>query len=122
MKPYKLANRMKMEAKRSLDSSSEPSLPTAGRIKLKVYASLGAASGHSFDLALQPACTLLDFLHQAAIQLGFASQLFDEAGGLKRSYTVLINGTSYIYLGGLNTALQNGDEVAILAFVTGGSN
>ena len=91
-----------------------------GRAKLKIYAPLGQAAGHTFDVDLPQPCPLLDLLRAMADQHGFAHQLFEAPDRLKQSYTVLVNGTSVYYLEGAGTVVHDGDEIAVLAFVTGG--
>lgn len=103
---------------RSAARQSTPGLN--GHVLLKVYAALGNASGKILDMPITIPCNLAQLLDSAALQYGFGRQLFDEDGRLKRSFTVLINGTSMNYLDGLNTSIHDGDEIAILAFVTGG--
>lgn len=93
-----------------------------GRAKLRIYAALGRAAGRTFDVDIPRSCTLNSLLRAIAEQHGFTHQLFDESGNLRRSYTVLVNGTSMYYLDGLNTLVKDGDEVVILAFVAGGSS
>jgi molybdopterin converting factor small subunit len=91
-----------------------------GHVLLKVYAALGKATGHTYSIPITFPCNLAHLLDVASKQYGFQGQLLEEDGRLKRSYTVLINGTSMNYLDGLKTDLFDGDEIAILAFVTGG--
>lgn len=89
-------------------------------VRLKVYAALGQVAGRTLDVDLPQPCALVDLLRGAAEKHGFVNHLFDEPGAIKQSYTVLINGTSMNYLDGLNTTIRDGDEIVVLAFVTGG--
>ncbi len=91
-----------------------------GQVKVKVYAVLGQVAGRTLIEALPAPCSLVDFLHPVAARYGFADQLFDAPDRLKRSYTVLVNGTSIYYLDGLKTVVRDGDEIVLMAFVTGG--
>jgi molybdopterin converting factor small subunit len=88
--------------------------------RLKIYAALGQAGGRIFDVDLPQSCCLLDLLRSVADEHGFTQQLFETPDRLKPSYTVLVNGTSVYYLEGANTLIHAGDEIAVLAFVTGG--
>jgi len=92
-----------------------------GCARLKVYAPLGQAAGRVFDLDLPQPSPVADLLRTAAEKHGFTDQLFDESGHFKRSYTILLNGTSLYHLDGVNTLVRDGDEIAILAFVAGGA-
>ena len=91
-----------------------------GQARLKIYAALGQAAGRTFDVDLPQPRVLIDLLRATATELGFADKLFDQSGRIKPSFTVLLNGTSVNYLDGLNTLVHDGDQVAVLAFVTGG--
>jgi len=91
-----------------------------GKIILKVYAVLGQVAGRTLEVDLPEPCSLAEFLRPVAEKHGFADQLFEAPDRLKRSYTVLVNGTSIYYLNGLNTRVQDGDQVVLMAFVTGG--
>ncbi|MCX7707302.1 MAG: MoaD/ThiS family protein [Anaerolineae bacterium] len=91
-----------------------------GQVKVKVYAALGQVAGRTLVEALPEPISLADFLHPLAVRYGFADQLFEAPERLKRSYTVLVNGTSIYYLDGLHTVVRDGDEIVLMAFVTGG--
>ncbi len=91
-----------------------------GKITLKVYAVLGQVAGRTLEVDLPAPCSLVEFLRPVAERHGFAGQLFDAPDRLKCSYTVLVNGTSIYYLDGLNTRIKDGDEIVLMAFVTGG--
>jgi molybdopterin converting factor small subunit len=91
-----------------------------GQITLKVYAVLGQVAGRTLTEALPAPCSLAEFLRPVSARHGFADQLFDAPDRLKRSYTVLVNGVSIYYLDGLNTIVRDGDEIVLMAFVTGG--
>ncbi len=91
-----------------------------GRVRLKIYAALGQVAGRTFDVDLPHPCPLVELLRSVAGQHGFTQQLFETPDSLKRSYTVLVNGTSVYYLDGINTLVRDGDVISILAFVTGG--
>ncbi len=91
-----------------------------GKITLKVYAVLGQVAGHKLEVDLPAPCSLGEFLWSVAEKYGFADQLFEAPDRLKRSYTVLVNGTSIYYLDGLSTRVKDGDEIVLMAFVTGG--
>lgn len=91
-----------------------------GQVKVKVYAALGQVAGRTLAVDAPAPCTLTDLLRAVAGQYGFADQLFEAPDRLKRSYTVLVNGTSIYYLDGLHTVVRDGDEIVLMAFVTGG--
>ncbi|MCX7670493.1 MAG: MoaD/ThiS family protein, partial [Anaerolineae bacterium] len=77
-------------------------------------------AGRTLTETLPAPCSLAEFLRPVAVRCGFADQLFETPDRLKRSYTVLVNGTSIYYLDGLNTIIHDGDEIVLMAFVTGG--
>jgi sulfur-carrier protein len=53
----------------------------------------------------------------------FQAEVFDERGGLQQSVAVVINGHHYTHLpAGLETPLQDGDQVAIFPPIAGGAS
>lgn len=90
------------------------------QVTLKIYAALGQVAGRTLTVNLPTPRSLAEFLRPVAEQYSFTDQLFEAPDRLKRSYTVLVNGTSIYYLDGLNTLVHEGDEIVLLAFVTGG--
>ena len=50
----------------------------------------------------------------------FEEKIFDEKGGLSENYIILLNGKNIRLLKGLDTTLQDGDEIAIFPPVAGG--
>ena len=51
---------------------------------------------------------------------GFANQLLEENGELRRFVNIYINDEDVRYLGGLGTELRDSDEVSILPALAGG--
>ena len=51
---------------------------------------------------------------------GFANQLLEEDGELRRFVNIYINDEDVRYLGGLGTELNDSDEVSILLALAGG--
>lgn len=51
---------------------------------------------------------------------GFANQLLEENGELRRFVNIYINDEDVRYLGGLSTELKDSDEVSILPALAGG--
>jgi MoaD family protein len=51
---------------------------------------------------------------------GFANQLLEENGELRRFVNIYINDEDVRYLGGLGTELKGSDEVSILPALAGG--
>lgn len=90
------------------------------KAKFKIYAALGDASGKVFEINIPESVKLRGLLEEFAKQRGFYSQLFDGTGQIKRSFAILVNGASIYHENGLDTRIQDGDEVAVLSFVTGG--
>ncbi|MGC8838183.1 MAG: MoaD/ThiS family protein [Anaerolineae bacterium] len=88
--------------------------------RLKIYAALGEAGGKVFDIPLPRPVEVGELLKTFSRQAGFYTQLFEPSGQIKRSFVVLVNGTSIYHQQGLKTPVQDGDEVAVLSFVTGG--
>lgn len=50
----------------------------------------------------------------------FKSHLFDGGGGLRRYFNVFVNGTHIRELDGMETPLQEGDRVILMASAAGG--
>lgn len=90
------------------------------KAKLSVYAALGEAGGKVFEMNVPESVKVRELLEQFARRAGFYDQLFNEMGELKRSFAVLVNGSSIYHQNGLDTMVQDGDEVAVFSFVTGG--
>jgi len=91
------------------------------KVKLKLYsASLGVVAGKTFDVELADGASLGDFLQDVSRRLNFHNILLEKNGRIKRGFAILINGTGMYNLDGLDTVLKDGDEIAILSFITGG--
>jgi molybdopterin converting factor small subunit len=90
------------------------------RAKFHIYAVLGNAGGTILEVDVPGPVPLREPLSNLARQQGFYGQLFEETGELKRSFTVLVNGSSIYHLRGLDTILKGGEDVTILAFAAGG--
>ena len=52
---------------------------------------------------------------------GITDRLFEKAGQLRRFVNIYLNDEDIRYLDGLNTVVKDGDEVAIIPAVAGGS-
>jgi molybdopterin synthase sulfur carrier subunit len=74
----------------------------------------------SMRVALNPPPTmksLLDVLCTSSARYG---QIFDDSGCLRGDVKILRNGRNVVFLDGLDTALENGDKIAIFPQVVGG--
>ena len=90
------------------------------RVTIRVFAPLGEASGKSFEEMLPEPTPVGQVLAQVARREGFYGYLFSEAGGIRRGFTVLLNGYSIYHRGGIDALLEEDAEIVILAFATGG--
>lgn len=67
------------------------------------------------------ASTLLELVeHLEASYPGMRERLCDEDGELRRFVNVFVNGEDVRFMGGLDSALSEGDEVSIVPAVAGG--
>jgi molybdopterin synthase sulfur carrier subunit len=91
-------------------------------IRVKGYLTFRKLVGdRSVDVGAEE--TLLTLLETLTVEIGdpFRHQVFAGQGGLQERVAVLVNGRSYSCLPeGLETRLQDGDEVAIFPPVMGG--
>lgn len=68
------------------------------------------------------ASTLKDALAQLVEKYGekFKDRVLDQAGNPRRLLNIYVNGKNVRHLQGLETALNDGDEVSVLPAVSGG--
>ncbi|MEW6231904.1 MAG: MoaD/ThiS family protein [Chloroflexota bacterium] len=90
-------------------------------VLLKVYAPLGEVAGKALFLPLAGPESVGEFLVRETRRLGCYEWFFDKEGAIRRSFTVLLNGTSIYHAAGLESIIRPGDEIAILAFMAGGA-
>lgn len=61
-------------------------------------------------------------LHELITRYGdkFKDRIFDSSGSLRRFLNFYVNGKNVLHLEGIETQLQDGDEISILPAVAGG--
>ncbi len=91
-----------------------------GRVTVRAYAPLGKASGKLFEGTFSVPTTVERVLTEIAQREGFYEHLFSDTGGIRRGYTVLLNGYSIYHQGGLEASIEGDAEIVILAFAAGG--
>ncbi len=91
-------------------------------VRVKGYLTFHASLGERL-VEVSEGTTLLTLVDRIALEAGqtVASQLMDEQGMLRKQVAVLVNGHHYTDLpDGLETRLDDGDDVAIFPPMMGG--
>ncbi len=91
-------------------------------VRVKGYLTFHAPLGERL-VEVSEGTTLLTLVHRIALQAGQAAaeQLVDEQGVLRKRVAILVNGRHYTRLPeGLETRLDDGDDVAIFPPMMGG--
>lgn len=91
-------------------------------MEVRFYATLRDVVGsRSVEVELRPGATVRELLTRLFEQFpNLEPRLLDEAGELRRSVNVFVNGRGVPHLEGLDTKLQPDDEVSIFPPVAGG--
>lgn len=91
-------------------------------MEVRFYATLrDIVGGRSVDVNLEPGATVGELLARLFERFpDLEPRLLDEAGELRRSVNVFVNGRGVPHLDGLNTKLQPQDEISIFPPVAGG--
>ncbi len=91
-------------------------------MEVRFYATLRDVVGsRSVEVELGPGATVRELLTRLFERFpNLEPRLLDEAGELRRSVNVFVNGRSVPHLEGLDTQLQPNDEVSIFPPVAGG--
>jgi len=92
------------------------------KVKVRAFAALHDLIGGSVVLELPEGSTVRSLLEELARRFGraFREAVLDEGGGLAKFVKVLVNGRDIDFLSGLDTALEDGDEVFLFPPVGGG--
>lgn len=90
-------------------------------VHVRAFASFRDILGNDLNVDLNEGSTVKDLLDNLSTsRQGLRSAIFDDSGNV-REYVILMKNRKKIdYLSGLETALAEGDEVAILPPVAGG--
>jgi len=88
---------------------------------LLIPAPLRGTTNGEAEIEVDGAATVRDALRRAAERHeGLASQLFDDAGELRRFVNVFVGEDDVRELGGLSSELRPGDTISIVPAVAGG--
>ena len=91
-------------------------------VKLKVFGTLRQfISAKQVEMEVRAGDTVRAALVRLAGDHGaLGERILDQEGNLQKAINVLVNGRSIHFLDGLDTAIQEGDELAIFPAVGGG--
>ena len=90
-------------------------------VQVKAFANFRAILGKDSIVSLEEGSTIRDLLDNlSASHHGLSSTIFDEFGRIKEYVILMKNRKNIDSLGGLETKLYDGDEVAILPPIAGG--
>jgi len=92
-----------------------------GKVKVKFYGVLKEAT-HEKEVEAE-ALTIKNLLETLAAKYGnsFKEKIYDGDCAIRRFINIYVNGRDIRFINNINTALRNGDEVAIIPAVSGGS-
>ena len=91
-------------------------------VRLKVLGTLRQfIPAKQVEIEVREGGTVLDVLVRlAGDHAALGKWILDEEGNLQKAINVLVNGRSISFLDGLDTTIQEGDEVAVFPAVGGG--
>ncbi|MGC9514841.1 ubiquitin-like small modifier protein 1 [Methanocrinis sp.] len=90
-------------------------------IKLKAFARYRDLLEGKTEVDLPPGSTVFDLVKELALRsTDLCDQIFDASGKIREDVNVMVNGRHFESLGGGQTALAEGDEVALFPAVVGG--
>ncbi|MCK4652452.1 MAG: MoaD family protein [Methanosarcinales archaeon] len=89
-------------------------------IRVKAFARFGEVLGKELDLELDAKSDIDGMLSVLCASRDAHDLIFDESGTIRDYVNILKGGLHIQSLGGVRTALEDGDEVAIFPPVTGG--
>jgi molybdopterin synthase sulfur carrier subunit len=93
------------------------------KVEIRLFANLRELAGQkSVQEELSEGTTVEDAVKKLAERMGkeFQSKVLDEAGHVRRIFSVLVNGQMIANLDGPLTKLKDGDVIAIFPPVAGG--
>ncbi|MFB3763620.1 MAG: ubiquitin-like small modifier protein 1 [Methanotrichaceae archaeon] len=91
------------------------------KVHIRAFANFRDILGNDRDIEIQEGSTAGDLLQSLiSSNRNLRAAIFDEAGNIREYIIIMKNRKNIEYLQGLNTALDEGDEVAILPPVAGG--
>jgi molybdopterin converting factor small subunit len=94
-----------------------------GSMKVSMFGTLRLATGGVTETQVHIAgrCTAREALNQLAVTYpGLSQKVFGEGQELKRGLNLFVKGRSIRLLDGLNTLLQEGDDLVLLPLLGGG--
>ncbi|TKJ29191.1 MAG: molybdopterin synthase sulfur carrier subunit [Chloroflexi bacterium B3_Chlor] len=89
-------------------------------MRVRIYGTLRPLVGAT-EVEVEASGTVREVLQELTAEYSaLKERVLDDAGNLQSSINVLVNGRSIRFLDGLNTTVQEGDELALFPPVGGG--
>ncbi len=91
-------------------------------MKVRIFATLRSLVGaKEIEVDVEAGDTVWNMLEKLTAEYpALGERVLDDDGNLQSSITVLVNGRSIKFLGGLNSTIQEGDALALFPPVGGG--
>jgi molybdopterin synthase sulfur carrier subunit len=90
------------------------------KVKVKAFANFREILGREREVELEEGARVKDLLEDLSLERGFREATFEETGELRDYVMLMKNMKSIEALDGLETELEEGDEIAIFPPVAGG--